>query len=185
MQKSRSGSGLNKYRTVQLPLLLFFLKIIPFSIKNNGITDILISVCLNSLFHCAFQTSLLASALILLYWQESKESHPSSQQLKKVYRYQIYCYREYNFHTLVFSEVVFKDTVLPFNFTFWDKEHYEVTMSGALMANYYISWRLENNVMSSKYLVMHALHDHWILNVTVLWWRHNILESPRYIVKIH
>ena len=38
--------------------------------------------------------------------------------------------------------------------------HYEVTMSGALMANYYISWRLENNVMSSKYLVMRALHDH-------------------------
>ena len=100
----------------------FFLKIIPFSIQNNGITDILISLCLNSLFHCAFQTSLLASALILLYWQESKESHPSSQQLKKVYRYQIYCYREYNFHTLVFSEVVFKDTVLPFNFPIWDKE---------------------------------------------------------------
>ena len=38
--------------------------------------------------------------------------------------------------------------------------HYEVTMSGTLMANYYISWRLENNVMSSKYLVMHALNDH-------------------------
>ena len=39
-------------------------------------------------------------------------------------------------------------------------QHYEVTMSGALMANYYISWRLENNVMSSKYLVMRTLHDH-------------------------
>ena len=38
--------------------------------------------------------------------------------------------------------------------------HYEVAMSGALMANYSISWRLENNVMSSKYLVMRALHDH-------------------------
>ena len=38
--------------------------------------------------------------------------------------------------------------------------HYEVTMSGALMANYYISWRLKNNVMSSKYLVMRLLHDH-------------------------
>ena len=40
------------------------------------------------------------------------------------------------------------------------RKHYEVTMSGALMANYYISWRLKNNVMSSKYLVMRALHDH-------------------------
>ena len=39
-------------------------------------------------------------------------------------------------------------------------EHYQVTMSCALMAFYYISWRLENNVMSSKYLVMRALHDH-------------------------
>ena len=43
---------------------------------------------------------------------------------------------------------------------FYTLVHYEVTMSGALMANYYISWRLENNVMSSKYLVMRALHDH-------------------------
>ena len=38
--------------------------------------------------------------------------------------------------------------------------HYEVTMSGALMANYYISWRLKNNVMSSKYLVTCMLRDH-------------------------
>ena len=63
--------------------------------------------------------------------------------------------------------------------------HYEVTMSGVLMANYYLSWRLKNNVMSSKYLVTRVLRDHWILNVTVLWWCHNILESPRYIVIIH
>ena len=38
--------------------------------------------------------------------------------------------------------------------------HYEVTMSGMLMANYYISWRLKTNVMSSKYLVMRVLRDH-------------------------
>ena len=41
-----------------------------------------------------------------------------------------------------------------------EAEHYEVTMSGELMANFYISWKLENNVMSSKYLVMRSLHDH-------------------------
>ena len=41
--------------------------------------------------------------------------------------------------------------------------HYEVTMSGALMANSPRSWRLQNNVTSSKYLVMHAFRDHWIL----------------------
>ena len=41
-------------------------------------------------------------------------------------------------------------------FALWG--HYEVTMSGALMANYYISWRLENIVTSSKYCIikMHA-----------------------------
>ena len=38
--------------------------------------------------------------------------------------------------------------------------HYEVTMSGALMANSPRSWRLQNNVTSSKYLVMHAFRDH-------------------------
>ena len=63
--------------------LSLFLKSFHFSIRSNGVTDILISLCFKFLFHCAFQTSLLASALILLYWQESEESHPSSQQLKK------------------------------------------------------------------------------------------------------
>ena len=49
-----------------------------------------------------------------------------------------------------------------------ERVYYEVTMSGALMANYYMSWRLENNVTSSKYLFMRAFHDRRILKVTAL-----------------
>ena len=40
-------------------------------------------------------------------------------------------------------------------------------------------WRHQNRVTRS-----HA-HFPWSLNIDVLWWRHNILESPRYVVICH
>ena len=41
--------------------------------------------------------------------------------------------------------------------------NYEVTMSCALMANYYISWRLQNIVTSSKYI---NIQRSWKVRVT-------------------
>ena len=44
---------------------------------------------------------------------------------------------------------------------------------------------LQNIVTSSKCLVTRALRDRWIWFVTVLWWRHNILEYRKYTEICH
>ena len=59
--------------------------------------------------------------------------------------------------------------------------HCELT----LVAYYYIFLILQNIVTSSKCLVTRALRDRWIWYLTVLWWRHNILEYRKYTEICH
>ena len=119
--------------------------------------------------HRIFKCSFRAALLLLKIQRGGKKGTFLSKLRRKIWE------KSLNQFTLKGNS--WMSIYLIFNVTL----HYKVTMSGALMADYHISWRLKNNVTSSKYFVTRTFHDCWNLIVTVLWWYHIILESPRYI----